>query len=131
MDYPYGMTPLNKTYDFDPLLPGLSFEGERNILGVEGALWTEHIPDFARLCYQAYPRLAAVAETGWSRPEKKNIDDFERRFLAGLPLLQDLGVCPAPMGQWSKGPLSGKLDAARFFLRNVNLDTVRNQFGLE
>lgn len=131
MDYPYGLTPLDKTYNFDPMLPGLSFEGEQNILGVEGALWTEHVPDFERLCYMAYPRFAAIAETGWSKADQKNVYDFERRFCASIPLLEEIGVKPAPMGKWSSRPVSGKLETARFFLRNLNRDTIKNQLGLE
>lgn len=131
MDYPYGMTPLSKTYAFDPLLPGLSFEGERNILGVEGALWTEHVADFRRLCYLAYPRFAAIAESGWSRMGRnKSCHDFERRFAAGIPLLEQMGVHPAPMGEWSRGRLGGRVETARFFLRGINRDTLKNQLGL-
>ncbi len=131
MDYPYGLTPLDKTYNYNPLLPELSFEGERNILGVEGALWTEHVADFERLCYQAYPRFAAIAESGWVRPEQKNIYDFERRFQKSIPLLEKIGVYPAPMGQWSPRGIAGKLETARFFLRNINRDTVKNQLDLK
>lgn len=131
VDYPYGMTPLDKTYRYNPLVPELTFAGEQNILGVEGALWTEHVADFERLCYQAYPRFAAIAETGWTEAGQKNVYDFERRFCASMPLLEEIGVTPAPHGKWSPRGLAGKLDTARFFLRNVNRDTVKNQLDLE
>lgn len=131
MDYPYGLTPLEKTYNYRPLVPELTFAGEKNILGVEGELWTEHVPDFARLCYQAYPRFAAIAETGWTRAERKNIYNFERRFQKSIPLLEEIGVTPAPLGEWSPRGLAGRLGAARFFLRSINADTVKNQLDIK
>ena len=38
LDYPYAMTPLKKTYDFDPLPEGLTETGKQHILGVETPL---------------------------------------------------------------------------------------------
>ena len=131
LDYPYGVTPLDKTYNLNPLLPGLTFEGERNIIGVEGTLWAEYIPDFERLCYQAYPRLAAVAEAGWTAPSAKELYGFERRFVASMPLLHEAGVTPAPQGKWRPSEIAGKLQAVRFYLGRMNRDVIKNQLDLK
>lgn len=40
----------------------------QNILGVEGALWSENLPSFEHLMYMALPKMPALAEVGWSQP---------------------------------------------------------------
>ena len=55
-------------------------------------MWTEMVPNRARLDYQTYPRLTAFAETGWSAREKKDFEDFQKRLGAFLPRLDELGV---------------------------------------
>ena len=39
LDLPYALTDLKKAYDFEPVFDGVTPEGEKNILGVEGCLW--------------------------------------------------------------------------------------------
>lgn len=38
----------------------------QNILGLEGALWADVIPDYSQLQYMALPKLAGLAEAAWS-----------------------------------------------------------------
>jgi len=40
-----------------------------SIKGIEGALFSENIPDFTCLMYQSLPRMAALSEASWSREE--------------------------------------------------------------
>jgi hexosaminidase len=40
----------------------------QNILGLEGALWADVIPDYTQLQYMALPKLAGLAEAAWSTP---------------------------------------------------------------
>ena len=49
------------------------------ILGVQGNLWTEYIPDFRQVKHMLLPRLAAIAETGWAY-DRKDFEDFSRRM---------------------------------------------------
>ena len=73
--------PISKTYAYEPIADTLKAMGKENfILGVQGNLWSECLYTEAQVEYQAYPRMLAVAETGWSQPEKKNFDDFSRRL---------------------------------------------------
>jgi hexosaminidase len=37
-----------------------------NIIGLEGALWADVIPDYTQLQYMALPKLAGLAEASWS-----------------------------------------------------------------
>ncbi len=83
-DYPYAMTPLIKTYNYEPAPKKL--KKPENIIGVETPIWTEFINNFDRLCELFFPRLAAVAETGWTDRENKSAADF-------YAPIQDLRPC--------------------------------------
>lgn len=37
-----------------------------NILGLEGALWSEHLPSYEQLIYMSLPKMAGLAEASWS-----------------------------------------------------------------
>jgi hexosaminidase len=73
-----GYIPVSKVYEFDPLLD--LNQGEReNVLGLQASVWTEYIKDFKQVQYMLLPRLAALAEVGWTYGEK-NEDDFIARL---------------------------------------------------
>lgn len=120
MDYPYAMTPLKKTYRFNPFVKGLDARGRSNVLGVEGSIWTEHIRDIEHLCSMAYPRFAAIAETGWTPPGQKNYRDFENRYDTLLPLLAALGIAGAPRKDWNPNPLKRIAGTCSFFGNNFS-----------
>ena len=75
--------PLDRIYSYDPLQDmELTPEEEKLVLGVQAGLWTELMqfpPRFSE--YQVFPRLCAVAETGWSAKEDKNYEDFHSRLV--------------------------------------------------
>lgn len=48
--------------------------------GVQACMWTEYISAEKHLEYMAFPRLMAVAESGWSPASKKNFEDFCQRM---------------------------------------------------
>lgn len=48
--------------------------------GVQACMWTEYIASGKHLEYLAFPRLMAVAESGWSPASKKDFADFCRRM---------------------------------------------------
>nr|WP_217498999.1 family 20 glycosylhydrolase [Leifsonia sp. C5G2] len=64
-DWTGGPTTLRDSYAWDParIVPGL---GDAHILGVEAPLWTETVPTIEDVEEMVFPRLAAVAEIGWS-----------------------------------------------------------------
>lgn len=43
-------------------------------------MWTEYISADKHLEYMAFPRLMAVAESGWSPASKKNFENFRQRM---------------------------------------------------
>ncbi len=91
LDYPYVMTPLKKSYQYDPIPSGLEEEFQRNILGIEAPLWTEWVPSVSRIDWQAFPRLTALSEIAWS-PKEKDYPDFRKRLKNFLLRLDHLGV---------------------------------------
>ena len=71
--------PLEKVYSFQPMADGISEADAHHVLGVQGNLWTEHVQDAWHAEQQLYPRVFAIAETGWSQPDRMSWPDFERR----------------------------------------------------
>ena len=102
-DYPYGMTPLNKTYNFNPVLKGII--RKESVIGVEAPIWTEYINNFPHLCFMCFPRFTAVAETGWTENKNKNAADFCKRFEKYSDILAEIGITPAPAEEWNPSPL--------------------------
>jgi len=88
--------PLDRIYNYDPTggLGELTPEQEKLVLGPQGGLWTElmqYPPRFAE--YQVFPRLAALAEVGWSSKEKKDYEDFHRRLVSShYGRLEKMGI---------------------------------------
>ncbi len=107
------------------MLKGLTQDGARNVTGVEAPVWTEHIRDFERLCYMTYPRFAAVAETGWTMPQNKDLQDFSRRMAIFTPQLEAIGIKPAPAAEWNPNPLRRIIETLRFFRGTITKDMIK------
>jgi hexosaminidase len=67
------------------------------VLGVQGNVWTEHIRTEARVAWMAFPRAAAVAETGWSRPERRGWAGFHKRMQALEARYASVGLRARPL----------------------------------
>lgn len=128
-DYPYSMTPVKKTYDFEPAFKGVAPIMKKHVIGVTVTLWTEYIRDFDRLCYLAFPRFAAVAERGWIKAEQADYESFRRRFAAVTPLLNRMGIKPAPVSDWDPTNRRRLIDTVRFFKDKIDSQTIRNSVG--
>jgi hexosaminidase len=75
-----GYLPLEQVYSYNPLPSELTPDEQKYILGIQGNLWTEYIGTRDYLDYMAYPRMFAIAETGWTPDRLKDFDDFLARF---------------------------------------------------
>lgn len=76
-----GYAPISRTYSYDPVPDILVKEGkEKYIWGVQANAWAECMYDESIVEYRVYPRMLAVAETGWSAASRKNFEDFSRRL---------------------------------------------------
>ena len=91
-DYGYDAIPLPRVYHYDPIASELTAEGCRHVLGIEGNLWGENIPNSDRLDFQGFPRLCALAEIAWSPLEARSWEGFASRMTAQYTRLDLLGV---------------------------------------
>ena len=71
----------SKMYSFEPVMPDeLTEEEQQYILGVQTNLWTEHVAYPEHAFYQLLPRLGAMSEVQWCRPDQKDFEDFRARL---------------------------------------------------
>lgn len=91
LDYQEDKNSVPNIYNFDPF-KGLNDKEQKFVLGVQGNLWTEWVPSVDRMWYQAFPRMLAVAELGWSQHERMNLDDFNQRLSSHFGRLHKMGV---------------------------------------
>lgn len=79
-------SPVDMVHAFPPdTLPGISAHTDQ-IKGIQANIWTEQIQNNPRLDYMTYPRLSALAESGWSKPENKSF--FDERLKLMLQYLE-------------------------------------------
>ncbi|MBX5438544.1 MAG: family 20 glycosylhydrolase [Thermoflavifilum sp.] len=78
----YGMLRLDSCYFYEPVPPGVD---SSYILGIQGNLWAEHVPNLRHAEYMTWPRALAIAEVGWTPAAEKNWDDFIARVEALFP----------------------------------------------
>ena len=86
-----GLIEVRDAYDWDPatLLQGV---GEPSLLGVEAPLWSETLVKLEDYEFMAFPRLAALAEVGWSPQGSRDWETFRMRLAHQGPRLSALGV---------------------------------------
>ena len=65
--------------------------------------------------YMAFPRMAAVAETGWCGTEGKDAQSFRHRVKRFLPLVSELGIEPAPEAVWNMKKSARIRDALNYW----------------
>jgi hexosaminidase len=82
---------VRDAYDWEPasLVDDLP---ESAILGVEAPLWSETIANMRDVEYLAFPRMAAVAEIGWSAAHRRDWDDFRDRLGAQAGRWAAIGI---------------------------------------
>ncbi len=72
----YNMCRLSNSYNFEPVPDSINPE---LILGGQGNLWSEAVPNFWHAQYMTWPRGWALAEVFWSSKEDKNWTNFTKR----------------------------------------------------
>jgi hexosaminidase len=86
-----GYVEVRDSYSWDPatLVDGV---GERDVLGVEGPLWSETIDETPDIEFMAFPRVAGLAEIGWSPRHRRSWNDYRLRLAAQGPRWDALGM---------------------------------------
>ncbi|OXG04843.1 hexosaminidase [Flavobacterium araucananum] len=85
-------TPLNKVYEFDPVVPTMTPQEAGHVLGGQANLWAEHLAGPKESEYMIFPRLAALSEVLWSTKESRNWVDFTTRLAFLLKRYDYLGI---------------------------------------
>ncbi|MGH8140547.1 MAG: beta-N-acetylhexosaminidase [Steroidobacteraceae bacterium] len=86
------MTTLRHAYDTAVIPKGATAAEARRVIGVQGDLWTEFMPSFARDQHALFPRIAALSELGWSAASAHDWDGFLQRLPAELARYRALGI---------------------------------------
>jgi hexosaminidase len=123
---------LEDVYRFEPMPAALAAGERRHVLGLQGNVWTEHIRTEERVGWMTFPRAAAIAELGWSRPERREWDDFRRR-LAAMPARYDVLGMAYARGDFGAGadPAAGrKLPESGVRLRSQELKLCSENIAL-
>jgi hexosaminidase len=84
--------PLNKVYEFDPVVPTMTPQQAKHVLGGQANLWAEFLSDPSASEYMIFPRLAALSEVLWSPKESRNWNDFTTRLASLFQRYNYLGI---------------------------------------
>ncbi len=81
---------VRDAYDWDPAtyLKGVT---EQSILGVEAPIWSETVRNIGAVFYLALPRMASVAEVGWTPQATRSWESFRSRIGTHEPRWNYLG----------------------------------------
>jgi hexosaminidase len=99
-----GYLPLQNVYSYDPIPNGLTADQASHVLGAQGNIWTEYMPNMKQVEHMAFPRACALAEVAWSPRDRMDYKDFLRRLDLHEKRLDVLGVDyfhesdPVPVG---------------------------------
>ena len=84
--------PLQSTYVYEPVPTNFPAGQKKHVLGVQACMWGERTSSQQRVDEQSFPRLCAIAETGWTTREGRDFADFSVRLVRFLERLDMLGV---------------------------------------
>lgn len=95
---------------FEPQSEKLTPEEKKNIIGVQGCIWTEWTKDSVKMEWQMMPRIAALSELQWCNPERKDLNGFLKRLRHQMDLyelygyhykedIEDVTISVKPKGQ--------------------------------
>jgi hexosaminidase len=87
-----GPLTLRKVYAFDPMPTNLPPQLQSHILGAQGNLWTEQVPNLKHAEYMIFPRECALAEITWSDKNSRDWNDFQFRLKVDEQRLDEMGV---------------------------------------
>ena len=91
MSQGYGDETVERVYNYKPM-NNVAEELQSKYLGVQANFWTEWVVEPSVVEYLMLPRLAAVAEAGWTPAELRNYDDFINRLQGEAKYYQLRGV---------------------------------------
>ena len=76
-----GTESVEAVYNYIPM-KDVAAELQEKYMGVQANFWSEWVVEESIVQYLMLPRLAAVAEAGWTPQQSRNYEDFVRRLQA-------------------------------------------------
>ncbi len=87
----HGTETVEAVYNYVPA-KDVPADLQAKYLGVQANFWTEWVEDAATVEYLMLPRLAAVAEAGWTPQPRRSYPDFRNRLQGEAELYELMGV---------------------------------------
>lgn len=78
----WGTETVEAVYNYIPMKGAETTELQNRYMGVQANFWTEWVEEASIVQYLMFPRLAAIAEAGWTPQEKRKYEDFLQRLQA-------------------------------------------------
>lgn len=78
----WGTETVEAVYNYIPMKGAETTELQNRYMGVQANFWTEWVEEASIVQYLMFPRLAAIAEAGWTPQEKRKYGDFLQRLQA-------------------------------------------------
>jgi hexosaminidase len=75
-----GFLPIETVYAYEPVPAELKPKQTKHILGAQGNVWTEYMPNTRHAEYMVLPRLLAMSEVVWSDKKQRNFEEFSKRL---------------------------------------------------
>ncbi len=89
--------PLRQVWQYVVVPEEIADDKRHHILGGQGNLWTEYMPNSDHVEYMAFPRAIAIADVLWNHPAERDYDSLVARLRRHLPRLDWLGVNYRPL----------------------------------
>jgi hexosaminidase len=94
-----GFNPIEHVYAYEPVPEAMNESEAHHVLGAQGQLWTEYMPDPSHVEYMAFPRACALAEVLWSpKQAPRDFAQVRRRLDLQLERLKEMNVNYRPIG---------------------------------
>ena len=107
-----GSVSLSTAYSWDPINSS-TIAYSNKVIGAQGNCWAEYIPSQLNMEFRAYPRLCALAEVNWTKPQvNMNFTDFTNRLVLHEQRMDYAGfnynpyANPPVIASWSSAPLT-------------------------
>ena len=96
-----GFLPIDTVYSYEPVPAELTAEEARHVLGAQGNVWTEWMPNYRQVEYMATTRMMALSEVVWSAKSQRDFKGFLQRIIPHYQRLsyRDINYrVPTPLG---------------------------------
>lgn len=87
-----GFNNLKRVYDYNPIPAELAGEKSKHVLGAQANVWCEFITSGKQIEYMVLPRMLALSEVVWTKPENKNWENFYGRLQNQFMAFQAKGL---------------------------------------